>query len=178
MKSLRGLGASPCLLWSEVPPASGKMVQRRAPPSPPRPCEALVTGGGGRSRSVNCVQDLGSPPLGDSRHSPPQGGKGGGLSSSACRGFHFSCTRSSLSSMSAELPTQETWKFSAVVLLLLCLPQGPGVLGRCCLSQRRHLRDAPHRRHVIAKTQKRLLISERSDSKQLLHRSGVVGGVR
>ena len=153
MKSLRGLGASPCLLWSEVPPASGKMIQRRAPPSPPRPCEALVTGGGGRSRSVNCVRDL-----------PPQGGKGGGLSSSAGRGFHFSCTRSSLSSMSAELPTQETWKFSAVVLLLLCLPQGPGVLGRCCLSQHRRLRGAPHRRHVISKTQKHLLVSERSDS--------------
>lgn len=81
MKSLRGLGASPCLLWSEVPPASGKMVQRRAPPSPPRPCEALVTGGGGRSRSVNCVRDLGSPPLGDRGHSLPLGGKGGGLSS-------------------------------------------------------------------------------------------------
>lgn len=76
MKSLRGLGASPCLLWSKVPPASGKMVQRRAPLSPPGPYEALVTEGGGRSRSVNDVQELSSLPLGDTRHSLPQGGEG------------------------------------------------------------------------------------------------------
>ena len=163
MKSLRGLGAGPCLLWSEVPPASGKMVQRRAPPSPPRPCEALVTGGGGRSRSVNCVRDLGSPP-------PVTAG-------TACPGEARGEVSAPLQAVVFTSPVQgplfpacllsfplETWKFSAVVLLLLCLPQGPGVLGRCSLSQRRRLRGAPNRRHVISEPPKRLLVSKRSDS--------------